>query len=199
MTEGVVAVVGSRSFRDYEKFKSVLDGLKIDKLRTGDCPSGADYFCRRYANEKKIPLEVEYADWKTYGKVAGLMRNGPIVEPAMDVIAFWDGQSPGTKDSIEKAKAMIPKKRISIIRFSIAPAPERKRVWLEFDESDPERLKMIGSATYNFKEDIKKMGGKFDGVEKIWYIQNSDPKQLKIAKEKIIELTGNRKRKSQER
>lgn len=41
------------------------------------------------------------------------MRNTDIIENAEFVVAFWDGQSKGTKDSIDKAVAA--KKKVLII------------------------------------------------------------------------------------
>ena len=38
---------------------------------------------------------------KKYGKRAGILRNRDIVDAADIVVAFWDGKSPGTKNSRE--------------------------------------------------------------------------------------------------
>lgn len=35
------------------------------------------------------------ADWTTYGKKAGYIRNEAMAEKADAVIVFWDGKSPG--------------------------------------------------------------------------------------------------------
>ena len=54
------------------------------------------------------------ADWERYSKPAatkrysnpaGMIRNGEIVRLSDEVIAFWDGKSSGTRDTIQKAKA----------------------------------------------------------------------------------------------
>ncbi len=48
------------------------------------------------------------ADWKSYPLRAGFIRNTQMLEYAMRekplVIAFWDGNSHGTRDMIDKAK-----------------------------------------------------------------------------------------------
>lgn len=44
------------------------------------------------------------ADWQQYGKAAGFIRNGLIVEAADVIVAFWDGSSRGTLDTLKKAK-----------------------------------------------------------------------------------------------
>ena len=48
------------------------------------------------------------ADWKTYGKTAGPIRNKQMAEFASQqtgmLIAFWDGKSRGTGSMIRLAK-----------------------------------------------------------------------------------------------
>jgi predicted Rossmann fold nucleotide-binding protein DprA/Smf involved in DNA uptake len=36
---------------------------------------------------------------------AAFVRNGYIIEASTEVVAFWDGKSPGTRDSVRKASA----------------------------------------------------------------------------------------------
>ena len=50
-----------------------------------------------------ISLSSVPADWKRYGKRAGPLRNTEIVRQADMVIAFWDGRSRGTRNTIDKA------------------------------------------------------------------------------------------------
>lgn len=97
-----VAVIGSRTLKDYEKVKKDLSGLPITELISGGA-IGADSLGERYANEKGIPTKIFLPDWKKHGKAAGFIRNTDIIENADMVVAFWDGQSKGTKDSITKA------------------------------------------------------------------------------------------------
>jgi hypothetical protein len=56
--------------------------------------------------------EVYKADFKTYGKAGGPIRNREMAEEADALIAFWDGQSRGTKDMIEVAKKKGLKVRV---------------------------------------------------------------------------------------
>jgi hypothetical protein len=85
---------------------------------TGDAKTGADKFARDLAAELHIVPKVIQAKWKEngkYNKAAGMMRNGDILAPADIVIAFWDGESKGTLDSIKKAIKL--KKELHVIRF----------------------------------------------------------------------------------
>lgn len=44
------------------------------------------------------------AMWQALHKIAGPARNQEIVDLSNEVLAFWDEQSPGTKDCIDRAK-----------------------------------------------------------------------------------------------
>lgn len=49
---------------------------------------------------------IHPAEWKKFGKVAGMMRNTIIVERSDIIIAFPIGSSIGTWDTIRKAKKL---------------------------------------------------------------------------------------------
>lgn len=97
------AVVGSRGFLDYELLCRTLDGMAVSCVVTGDA-RGADTLARRYAHDRQLPLTVFRPEWKKYGRAAGIMRNADIVASADVVVAFWDGKSPGTLNTIERAE-----------------------------------------------------------------------------------------------
>lgn len=101
-----VAVVGSRSFNDYELLKSKLDALNekvnITHIVSGGA-KGADSLAEKWAKDNKIETVVFYPDWEKYGKSAGFLRNELIIKEADIVIVFWDGSSKGTKLSIDLA------------------------------------------------------------------------------------------------
>lgn len=97
-------IVGSRKFNDYEKLKAVLDSYEdITEIVSGGA-KGADGLAKKYAEEKNIPLTEYRPDYKKFGKAAPLKRNTTIIEESDKVIAFWNGKSKGTKDSISKAE-----------------------------------------------------------------------------------------------
>ena len=71
---------------------------------TGDCPTGADNGARNYADRFNVRIVVHKADWDgPLKKGAGPARNTLIVNDCASMIAFWDGISRGTIDSITKA------------------------------------------------------------------------------------------------
>jgi len=102
-----IAIVGSRTFTDYEFMKQILDAHKdkIALIISGGA-DGADTLAQRYAKENAIPIHIYYPDWKNYGKRAGFRRNVIIANLAEKMIAFWDGKSKGTKHSIDKMKQL---------------------------------------------------------------------------------------------
>ena len=111
-----VAVVGSRTFTDYILLKETLDKLypNIQLIVSGGA-QGADSLAEKYAQEEGIPTLIIYPEWKKYGKAAGFVRNKDIVGAGDILVAFWDGASKGTKDSIDFAKKLD--KRIILVAF----------------------------------------------------------------------------------
>jgi len=98
-----LAVTGSRSFKDYESMKSILVKWKIEEIISGGA-RGADTLAERFADEHKIKKVIFKPDYAKYGKKAPLMRNRQIVDYVDRVIAFWDGESRGTKYTIDYAR-----------------------------------------------------------------------------------------------
>jgi len=102
-----IGIIGSRLFNDYEKLLNTLSLLSIsydnDEIISGGA-KGADSLAERFAEDYNIPTTVIKPDWKKYGKRAGFIRNTDIVKKSDVIVAFWDGVSKGTGDSLEKAK-----------------------------------------------------------------------------------------------
>jgi hypothetical protein len=101
----ILAIVGSRTCSNYERVKRIVDSVHtpITGIVSGGA-RGADTLAEAYAIERDIPIEIIRPDWDRYGKSAGIRRNADIVERADAMIAFWDGRSRGTANSIERAK-----------------------------------------------------------------------------------------------
>ena len=114
-----LAIVGSRGFDDFALlnevvcscFRSEFEPYHAEVIISGGA-RGADSMAKRWALAAKLD-GVEYTeflpDWHKFGKGAGFIRNQQIVDACDMVLAFWDGESKGTKDTIDKArKAMKP-------------------------------------------------------------------------------------------
>ena len=102
-----IAIVGSREFKNYslmkEKYLEITKDMKVDAIVSGGA-RGADTLAEQLAKELEITLIVYVAEWKKFGKGAGMMRNTTIVEDSDIIIAFPIGSSVGTWDTIRKAK-----------------------------------------------------------------------------------------------
>lgn len=99
-----IAVVGSRTFSDRQNLYDVLSQYqKIDLIISGGA-NGADKIAEAYAKDKGIKTKIFLPDWAKYGNSAGIIRNKLIVESCDLLIAFWDGESKGTRFSIDYAK-----------------------------------------------------------------------------------------------
>lgn len=99
-----VAVIGSRGFTNKDLLCRELDLLKPSKIISGGA-KGADSLAASYATENNIELLEIKPNWKI-GRHAGLLRNTEIVSSCDFLLAFWDGKSKGTFDSITKAQKM---------------------------------------------------------------------------------------------
>lgn len=98
-----IAIIGSRSFADFDLVQRTVDLTGVEEIISGGA-RGADALAERLAIEHDIKLTVYPADWKTMGFKAGHIRNSLIVDAADVIIAYWDGVSTGTLDSIKKAR-----------------------------------------------------------------------------------------------
>ena len=106
-----VIVAGSKGFDDYEllkeKLNEILHHCEDIEIISGHS-IGADMLGEKYAEENGITCKVFPADWKKDWKRAGFARNSQMVEYASEgdplVVAFWDGKSHGTVDTINKAE-----------------------------------------------------------------------------------------------
>ncbi len=125
----VAAVVGSRTFGDYSLLCKTLDTHRSQfRAIVSGGAMGADSLAARYARENCIPLTELRPDWKAHGVGAYLVRNTDIVAGADYVIAFWNGKSPGTRDTIRKA--VNAGKRVQIIPFTEEDKNKKKRKML---------------------------------------------------------------------
>ena len=99
-----LAVIGSKTFTDYDTLSIVLDELrtkyKITVIVSGGCV-GADKLAEIYAKDNNIITDIYPAEWDKYGKGAGFIRNKIIWDIADFGIAFWDGKSKGTSHSFK--------------------------------------------------------------------------------------------------
>ena len=75
--------------------------------------AGVDSICAEAAERHGHEVVAMPADWKTHGKKAGVLRNLEMLDKGPDaVVAWWNGESRGTKHMIEAAQ----KRGIPVVR-----------------------------------------------------------------------------------
>lgn len=100
-----VIVAGSREgFVARNVFEAIEESnFSITEIVSGTA-RGVDRDGEYYAKLHNIPVKRFPADWDSYGKSAGYIRNNQMAAYADALIAVWDGKSPGTKSMIEIMK-----------------------------------------------------------------------------------------------
>ena len=105
-----VIIAGTRDFSDYQLLHDKCDAILSSKRQDSNIvivsgtARGADRLGERYARERGYEIRQFPADWLNDEKKAGPIRNAKMADNADALIAFWDGQSRGTKNMIEVAK-----------------------------------------------------------------------------------------------
>jgi hypothetical protein len=116
-----IGVVGSRGFNDYKLLKDTLDKYldKVYIIVSGGA-KGADSLGERWAKENNVKTLIIRPEWRDrngkYNPSAGFDRNVNIVDNSDFIIAFWDGMSRGTENTIHLTKEQS--KRVVIIYYN---------------------------------------------------------------------------------
>lgn len=98
-----VAVIGSRGLTVNDLGKYLPEGTT--EIISGGA-RGIDACAREYALAHGIKLTEFLPEYDKYSRNAPLKRNITIIENADLVLAFWDGESRGTKFVIDKCGQM---------------------------------------------------------------------------------------------
>ena len=125
-----IIVAGTRTFQDYDLLNKKMHEITayqyaVTEIVSG-CSAGADTLGAYWAQVNNIPVKFFQADWESLGRKAGPIRNSEMAEYADVLIAFWDGESRGTLDTITKMKAL--QKPVIVIEY--------KETELELEEDE---------------------------------------------------------------
>lgn len=114
-------VAGSRDFDDAFQLQTEVTHF-VEQLGDEYAVSivsgmarGADRLAWEFARENQVICHEFPADWDKYGKAAGHIRNSEMAKFADGLIAFWDGESGGTKNMIETMRNL--NKPVEIILY----------------------------------------------------------------------------------
>ena len=115
-----VAIVGSRDYPDpgvavRNYIEAARDGGEFygGTIIISGGARGIDTAAVEYADYLGLPTIVYPADWGRQGKAAGYARNEDIIADCDRVVAFWDGESKGTRHTIELA--LKNRKRLEVV------------------------------------------------------------------------------------
>lgn len=102
-----ILVYGGRDYSDRDRMWSDLDrllfGRRITRLVHG-AARGADSLAGEWAEERGVPVDVYPADWETYGKGAGFIRNQLMADSRLDGAVCYPGGN-GTADMTRRLQA----------------------------------------------------------------------------------------------
>src|SRR3954467_3895208 len=100
----ITIIAGSRTLTmaNMKDIEAAIEesGFDITTVMCG-CSNGADTLGEMWANEHDIPVRHVRADWDTFKKFAGPVRNRIMADAADALILVWDGKSPGSKNMLE--------------------------------------------------------------------------------------------------
>jgi hypothetical protein len=108
-----LCIVGSRNFKNLELVRRFVRRLKPETIIVSGAARGVDQAAEEEAlltghDVESWPVTAE--DWKRDGKAAGILRNREMILGYLDpevgdgLVAFWDGQSRGTRNAIKLAR-----------------------------------------------------------------------------------------------
>lgn len=126
------AIIGSRKFRPLERVEEYVSLLPDGTVVvTGGAPgvdSASESAAR--ARSRLADPDIIAADWDLHGKIAGKLRNWPLVGTSGHVQAFWDGWSNGTAHAVTAAVALGVPVTVELahgFRVPDFPAPATER------------------------------------------------------------------------
>lgn len=102
-----VIIAGSRDNIEYQDVLSAMRecpwSSEITEVVSGKA-RGVDTLGEQWAIENNISIKEFPADWKKFGRSAGIKRNEQMGDYADALVAVWDGESKGTKHMIDYSK-----------------------------------------------------------------------------------------------
>lgn len=102
-----ILICGDRNWNDYNLILETLKKLEDVTVVIQGEAKGADYQGKTAAKALDIPVQSYPADWNTYGKSAGPIRNHQMLQEGKPdlILAFHDDliHSKGTKHMVEIA------------------------------------------------------------------------------------------------
>jgi hypothetical protein len=99
-----IAIVGSRDFARLDAVVNYVNNLPVSTVIISGGAIGVDRTAETAARDRGMEVKTYLPDWDSYGKSAGFIRNQLIVDDCDVVVAFWNGKSRGTADTLKRAQ-----------------------------------------------------------------------------------------------
>jgi len=102
-TDEKVGIVGSIDFPAAGLVEAYVAGLSVTATVVSGGAKGVDSWGEAAARERGLKVQVFHADWQALGRKAGPIRNRQIVMASDRIVAFWNGHSRGTLNTLVQA------------------------------------------------------------------------------------------------
>lgn len=114
MSKKVITIIGSRSITSLN-LDRYIDKENILQVVSGGA-NGVDSLVEKWAKKNQIDFIAFLPQYEIYGgKYAPLKRDEDMVNYSDELIAFWNGKSPGTKYTIDYALSLGRKVTLHLI------------------------------------------------------------------------------------
>jgi hypothetical protein len=101
-----VAIVGSRHYPDLSRVADYVGSLPASSTVVTGSAAGVDATATRTARERGLPVRVLGASFEEARDAdAAAERNQRLIDACDVLVAFWDGASNGTRQTIDRALA----------------------------------------------------------------------------------------------
>ena len=94
-------IVGSRSITGFDLSPYIT--AEVDTVISGGA-EGVDRLAEQYADSHRLSKYILRPRYDLYGRAAPLKRNEQMVDLADAILVIWDGQSKGTKYTLNYSK-----------------------------------------------------------------------------------------------
>jgi len=99
-----VAIVGSRHFSEPDRVSDYVNALPQGSSIITGSASGVDAAATKAARAKGMPLQVIPASFDELADASkSAARNQRLIDACDVLVAFWDGRSPGTRHTVDRA------------------------------------------------------------------------------------------------
>lgn len=127
-----VAIVGSSDYATLEAVRAYVEALPLETVIVSGHGGKVDLLAEQVADERGMAKIIHAAAWRVngvYNPAAGFERNSLIVRDCDRAVAFWDGKSHGTADTLRKLDAAGTPYEIHLPGSSGQPLLSQPRLW----------------------------------------------------------------------